>query len=110
MSYSDDDVRRLKSYAKVHLRKNSELSVSERIPLLEKKKRSKFYQILLNVLIILFFGYSYYYEITTLGDIFFYILAIVFTINVIMLHLQRKQIDELMQYYRSESGEAAAEQ
>lgn len=106
MKYNDDDIRRLESYANVHLRKKADLPDKQKIPALEKKKRSKLYQLLLNIVIILFFGYSYFYDITSLGDLLFYILIIVFLINVIMLIYQRKQIDELIDYYHYKLNES----
>ncbi len=99
MAYTDSDKKRMESYEKIHLRKHQDRPVSEKKTLLEKRKRSKFYQIILNFAIILFFGYSYYYDITSLGDTFFYVIVIVFAVNVVLLFYQRKQIDELMQYY-----------
>lgn len=107
MKYSDDDIRRLESYASVHLRKKTDLPDKQKVPALEKKKRSKLYQLLLNVVIILFFAYSYVFEITSFGDLLFYILVIVFLINVIMLIYQRKQLDELIDYYQYKMNESA---
>jgi len=65
------------------------------------------YQLLLNIVIILFFAYSYFYDITSLGDLLFYILVVVFLINVIMLIYQRKQIDELISYYQYKIDESS---
>jgi len=107
MKYSDEDIRRLESYANVHLRKKTDLPDNQKIPALEKKRRSKLYQLLLNIAIILFFAYSYFYDITSLGDLLFYILVIVFLINVIMLIYQRKQIDELIGYYQYKIDESS---
>jgi len=107
MNYSDEDIRRLESYANVHLRKKTDLPDKQKIPALEKKRRSKLYQLLLNIVIILFFAYSYFYDITSLGDLLFYILVIVFLINVIMLIYQRKQIDELIGYYQYKIDESS---
>ncbi|HMB97805.1 MAG TPA: hypothetical protein VKM36_04950 [Balneolaceae bacterium] len=107
MNYSDEDIRRLESYANVHLRKKTDLPDKQKIPALEKKRRSKLYQLLLNIVIILFFAYSYFYDITSLGDLLFYILVVVFLINVIMLIYQRKQIDELISYYQYKIDESS---
>jgi len=107
MKYSDEDIRRLESYVNVHLRKKTDLPDKQKIPALEKKRRSKLYQLLLNIAIILFFAYSYFYDITSLGDLLFYILVIVFLINVIMLIYQRKQIDELVGYYQYKIDESS---
>ena len=106
MKYDKDDIRRLESYARVHLRKKTDLPDKQKVPALEKKRRSKLYQLLLNIAIILFFAYSYFYDITSLGNLLFYILVIVFLINVFMLIYQRKQIDELIDYYQYKMNES----
>jgi len=100
MELSESDKNRMESYEKIHLKRHQDKPVSDKKKLLEKRMRSKLYQIIFNFAIILFFAYSYYYNITSLGETFFYIIVIVFTVNVLLLFYQRKQIDELMRYYR----------
>ncbi|MEX0994241.1 MAG: hypothetical protein WD599_01855 [Balneolaceae bacterium] len=103
MVYSQEDLARFKSYEKVHLRKvDDSLPVDEKIKALEKKDRNKWVMLWLNLLAILFFSYSYYFDITALGDTIFIILLIIFTVNVGLIFLQKRQIKELIDFYRSQ--------
>ena len=102
MAFTSDDLKRFRSYEKVHLKGVDEnLSSSEKIELLQKKDRNKWYMLIFNVLAILFFSYSFYYDITNLSDTIFTVLLVVFTINVGLIFLQKKQISELIDYYHS---------
>jgi hypothetical protein len=98
--FSDSDTQeRLQSYLTVHLKKD-ELSLSEsnKIDALHKKKRNKWIQLAVNIAAILFFGYSFYFDITQLGQTFFIIIFAVFAINVGLIFYQKNQIDELLEY------------
>jgi len=103
MNYSSEDLDRFKSYEKVHLRGvDDNLPVQQKIEALNKKHRSKWYLLWFNVLAIAFFSYSYYFDITALGDTIYIILLVVFTINVALIFLQKKQIHELIEYYKTQ--------
>jgi hypothetical protein len=65
---------------------------------LQKKKRNKWIQLAVNIAAILFFGYSFYFDITQLGQTFFIIIFAVFVINVGLIFYQKNQIDELLEY------------
>ncbi|MGM0545865.1 MAG: hypothetical protein ACQEST_04020 [Bacteroidota bacterium] len=98
--FSDEETQdRLQSFLKIHL-KNDELSLpySEQIEALNKKKRNKWIQLAVNIAAILFFGYSFYFDITQLGQTFFIIIFIVFAINVGLIFYQKNQIDELLEF------------
>ncbi|MEX1010768.1 MAG: hypothetical protein WDZ29_01775 [Balneolaceae bacterium] len=96
-----EDIERMESYENVHLRGAKEgISREEKIGLLEKRDRNKWYMLLFNVLAILFFSYSWANELSELSDTIFLILLVVFSINVGLIFLQKKQIRELMEYYR----------
>lgn len=98
--FSDSDTQeRLQSYLTVHLKKD-ELSLSEsnKIDALHKKKRNKWIQLAVNIAAILFFGYSFYFDITQLGQTFFIIIFVVFAINVGLIFYQKNQIDKLLEY------------
>lgn len=103
MPYTKEDLERFKSYEKIHLRRvDDSVSPGEKIDILEKKDRNKWVLLLLNVLAIIFFSYSYYFDITELGDTIFFILIVIFTVNVGMIFFQKKQIKELMEFYNSQ--------
>jgi hypothetical protein len=100
--FSDPEKQnRLQSYLNIHLKKD-ELSLSEdgKIEALQKKKRNKWIQLAVNVAAILFFGYSFYYNITQLSDTFLYIICGVFAVNVGLIFYQKNQIDSLVGYLK----------
>lgn len=98
--FSDSETQdRLQSHLKIHL-KNDELSLSEseQIEALQKKNRNKWIQLVVNIAAILFFGYSFYFDITQLSQTFFILIFAVFAINVGLIFYQKNQIDELLEY------------
>ncbi len=89
----------LQSYLKIHLKKDElSLPVKGQIDALHKKKRNKWIQFAINIAAILFFGYSFYFQITDLSQTFFFIIFAVFVINVGLIFYQKKQIEELVGY------------
>ncbi len=98
--FSDSETqKRLQSYLTVHLKKDElSLSESEKIDALHKKKRNKWIQLAVNIAAILFFGYSFYFNITQLSQTFFIIIFAVFAVNVGLIFYQKNQIDELLEY------------
>lgn len=108
MAYSKKDQERLDTYMSVHLRKKEDLPNSEKIPELEKKRRNKYIQFVLNLVIIILFIYAYLFDVTTFGDWFFYLIFGVFAINMILLYVQRNQLNELIEYvnYNIDRGSA----
>lgn len=98
--FSDSETQdRLQSYLNIHL-KNDELSLSEseQIEAIQKKKRNKWIQLAVNVAAILFFGYSFYFDITQLSQTLFIVIFAVFSINVGLIFYQKNQLDELLEY------------
>ena len=99
--YSPEQQQRYQSYLNVHLKDDERaLSKSEQITILEKKNRNRWWLLLLNIAAILFFGYSFFYDITQLGSTLFYILVAVFVINLLLITYQKKQITELVEYLK----------
>lgn len=102
MAYSNEDLDRLRSYEKVHLRGiDNDLEPGQKIDKLHEKDRRKWYMLILNLLAVAFFTYSYIFDLTNLGDTIYLIILVVFTVNVGLIFLQKKQIRELVEYYRS---------
>lgn len=102
-----EDQERLQSYLRVHL-KDDELSLTddEQINILKKKNRKQNWFLVINIAAILFFGYSFFYNITQLGDTFLYILFGVFVLNVALIYFQKKQLTKLIDYLQHKSGQA----
>lgn len=98
--FSDsENQNRLQRYLTIHL-KNEELSLPEheQIEAIQKKKRNKWIQLVVNVAAIIFFGYSFYFDITQLSQTIFIIIFAVFAINVGLIFYQKNQLDELLEY------------
>ncbi len=98
--FSDpDNQERFQSYLNIHLKKDEQsLPVDGQIKALHKRERNKWIQLAVNIIAILFFGYSFFYDITELSNTFFYIILAVFLVNVGLIFYQKNQIDELVDY------------
>ncbi len=106
--YSDQEKNRFKALLKVHLKqKEKSEPIDEQIRLVEKKKRNKWWMLAVNVAAILFFGYSFLFNITQLGDTLLYVLLIVFVVNVGLIFYQQKQLGELAQFLRWKQDNAS---
>ena len=104
--YDNKEQERLQSYLNIHLKKDQlDLSAEEQKEALQKRDRSKMWHIIINVVAILFFGYSFYYDITELSQTFFYIIFAVFGVNVGLIVYQKKQIKELISYLEWKQGQ-----
>lgn len=102
--YNREDEERLQSYLRIHL-KDDELSLQEdeQINILKKKSRKQNWFLVINIAAILFFGYSFFYNITQLGDTLLYILFGVFVLNVALIFFQKKQLNKLIDYLQHKS-------
>lgn len=96
-----EEQQRLQSYLKVHLKKDTlSQSEEEQIEALQSRDKKRWLMLAVNILAILVFGYSFYYDITDLSQTFFIIIAVVFGVNVGLIFYQKKQISELIDYLR----------
>lgn len=87
----------------VHLKKkNLNASTPEKIHLLQKRKRSRWWMLIINIAVILFFGYSFYFNITQLSPTLFYILCAVFIINMVLIYYQTTQLTQVIEYLQKE--------
>lgn len=97
--HNSEDQEQLESYLNIHLKKDEQSKPpAEKIKALHKRDRNKWIQLAINILAILFFGYSFYYDITQLSQTFFIIIFAVFVINVGLIFYQRNQIQDLIDY------------
>jgi undecaprenyl pyrophosphate phosphatase UppP len=105
MNYSEEDLERFERYKRIHLKHEEiEQPVDQQLQALQKRDRNKWIQLLVNILAIIFFGYSYYFDITRLSNTFLYVLVVVFIINTVLIFYQKKQINALREYLQSEAG------
>lgn len=98
MANSEADKERLELYSEVHLSNKQDLTDSEKIPILEKKLRSKTIHLIVNIAIIVTFIFIFASGLATFPDWFYYVLFAVFALNVILIYLQKKQIRSLIDY------------
>ena len=96
---------RMESTLRVYL-KSDQLSLprNEQIEQLRKKKRKQGWFLIINIIAILFFSYSFLYGITQLSNTILYILFAVFAINMVLIIYQRKQLGELIDYLVNKSA------
>lgn len=100
-TYDSQKQERYQSYLKIHLKNEQlDLSITDKIEALKKRDRTKWWHLLINIAAILFFGYSFYYDITQLGQTLFIVIFVVFGVNVGLILYQKKQIGELIDYLK----------
>lgn len=91
---------RFEMFERVHLRNQEELADREKISKLEKKHRSKWIQIIFNVVVILGLAYAYFSGYRPFDDWVYYLLAFIFVLNVVLLYWQVNQIEQLTAYLK----------
>ncbi|MDZ7772122.1 MAG: hypothetical protein U5K31_05185 [Balneolaceae bacterium] len=103
--YSEDDRERLESYLHIHLKKDErDLSTGDKLEALDKRARNKWIQLAINLAAMIFFGYSFYYDITQLSKAVFWVITGVFAVNVGLIFWQKRQIRELRDWLEAEGG------
>jgi magnesium-transporting ATPase (P-type) len=104
-SHNSEQQERFQSYLHIHLKEEERsLPQKEQVQILQKKNRKQSWFLGINMAAILFFGYSFYYGITQLSNTLLYILGGVFVINVVLIFYQKKQLNKLIEYLKSEQG------
>lgn len=97
--YEKEKREQLESYLRIHLKQEElELSELDQLKALKKRARAKNWHLVFNFAAVLFFGYSFYYDITQLSDTFLSIIMVIFGINVALIFYQKKQLGELVDY------------
>ncbi len=87
-------------YERVHLRSDADLPDEEKISKLVNKHRSKWIQIIFNVVVISGLGYAYFAGYRPFVDWVYYILGFIFVLNVVLLYWQKNQIEDLSAYLK----------
>lgn len=97
-----DNHARIKAFIKVQLGKDAEAMSPEqqRLGLESKYSRLKI-MLVVNIGIILFFGYSFFYDITQLGSTWLNLIGVFFMINILMLGYQWKQLNEAINWLKT---------
>ncbi|MCC5926729.1 MAG: hypothetical protein JJU41_09250 [Bacteroidetes bacterium] len=87
----------------LHLGKEfTSLEVTEMLEGLRKRRSRYWVMIAVNALALLFFSYSFIYEITQLNSVVYYALGTVFVLNVLLIFHQRKQINLAIEYLEAQ--------
>ena len=99
-----DRKERFEMYEKVHLRKHEDLPDEEKIDKLESKHRSKWLQIIFNVVVITGLTYGYLVGYRPFAEWVYYLLGFIFVLNVVLLYWQKNQIEQLAGYLKQNLG------
>ncbi len=80
----------------------SELEPSQRMSLVVKRRRNRILMMILNILLMLFFGYSVYAGMSQLSETWLTTLTVVFSVNIGLYLYQLHQLTELRRFYAQE--------
>lgn len=106
MTFRNEDITRIETVLDYHAGKDRhDRSEHELLQILRNRKNRFFYITVINILALVFFGYWFFSGITELPTWIFWVLAVVFVLNLTSVAWQRKQIDDAINYV--ESGQAA---
>lgn len=97
-----NEKERFEMYKRVHLRKHEDLADDEKISKLENKHRSKWIQIIFNVVVITGLAYGYLVGYRPFDEWVYYLLAFIFVLNVVLLYWQKNQIEQLANYLKQD--------
>ena len=105
MSLSEQEQQRLEKRIEVLLRgEDDNLSRDQKIEALQKRGKKMWTYLLINFAAVLFFGYSFYFDITQLSDTVLKILGVVFVINTLLIFYQKSQISKAIAYLQKEEA------
>ncbi|MDZ7718496.1 MAG: hypothetical protein U5K72_06740 [Balneolaceae bacterium] len=99
-----NEKERFEMYERVHLRKHEDLPDEEKISKLERKHRSKWIQIIFNVVVITGLVYGYLVGYRPFAEWVYYVLGFIFVLNVVLLYWQKNQVEELAAYLERKPG------
>lgn len=95
-----NEKERFEMYERVHLKKYEDLPNEEKIGKLETKHRSKWIQIIFNVVVITGLAYGYIIGYRPFAEWVYYVLGFIFVLNVVLLYWQKNQIEQLAGYLK----------
>lgn len=99
MGNLSDQEKRILAFIELQIgRGATNMSNYEKIARLKARFKRMFILMGVNFGVVLFFGYSFYYDITQLSQTVFNIIIIVFTVNLIFLILQWKKLKEAINW------------
>lgn len=77
------------------------IDAQQRMNLIGKRRQNRVIMMILNVLLMFFFGYSVYAGMTQLSQTWLTVLGVVFSVNIGLYLYQLHQLNELRRFYAS---------
>ena len=107
--YNEQEKARVKTILDVHIgQQHVSMPVQEQLRLLALRKRRLTFITAVNILALVFFGYWFFSGITELASWVFWMIVVVFALNLVSVSYQRRQITLATDFLAS-GGTAALE-
>lgn len=91
----------IRAVLELHLGKNfADIAKNDQIDILNKKRKRYWIMIAANLFALIFFSYSFIAGITEINEYIYYILGVVFVLNLLLIFYQRKQIGIAIDFLR----------
>lgn len=96
-----DPKERIEQYERVQFRgvSLSELQPEKRTELISKRRTNRIIMMILNVLLMIFFGFSVYAGLTQLSQTWMTVIGAVFSVNIGLYLYQLHQLKEVQNFY-----------
>ena len=94
--------KRMRAFIEVQLGKDAlKLAPKQQKAGLEQKFRRLMLMMGVNIAVVVFFSYSFYYDITRLGSTWFSFIVVFFLVNVLLLSYQWRQLKQALAWLDS---------
>lgn len=95
----DAHSRRMRTFIDVQLgKKAGEMTPGQQHAALQRKFRRLMLMMGVNLAVVLFFSYSFYFDITRLGSTWFSLIIVFFSVNVLLLAYQWTQLKQALSW------------
>lgn len=92
----------IRAVLELHIGKDYEnVDKQDQMAILAKKRNRYWIMIAANLFALLFFSYSFISGITQISEFIYYVLGVVFVLNLLLIMYQRKQIQSTMNFLNS---------
>jgi len=89
----------IRAVLELHIGKDyANVGKNDQLEILLKKRKRYWIMIAANLFALLFFSYSFISGITQISEFIYYILGVVFVLNLLLIMHQRKQIQATLDY------------
>ncbi len=105
MEYSDEQIKKYETFLKYHIGKDfDKMDKQQQTEALQSRDRRFNLLMIVNIIALVLFAYWFLGGVTQLPDLIFYILIVVFALNMLSVVYQKKILGEVKQYVLSQSG------